>query len=118
MSPGQTHQMCLRFYGHRTWHGTWTAVCVDLDLAVERSTRQEAIEAMYQQVFGYIKVVLNTEDKDSLKYLLHRPAPLRDRMVFRLIYMLCWPRIIGKWLLGFVDSFVECFPLSEYTYAV
>jgi len=97
---------------HGTEHG------IDLDLAVERPTREEAIQAICQQVSGYVKAVLDTEDKDSLAYLLHRLAPWRDRMIFKLIFMLCWPRIIARWLLGFVESFDKCFPLSGYTYAV
>lgn len=115
---GKAHQLCLRFYGHRTLRGTWKAVCIDLDLAVDRPTREEAIQAINQQVSGYVKAVLDTEDKDSLAYLLHRPAPWQDRMIFKLIFMLCWPRIIARWLIGLVESFDKCIPLPEYTYAV
>lgn len=118
MSPKNVHNLCLRFYGRRTLRGTWKAVCIDLDLAVERSTREEAIQAINQQVYGYVKAVLDTEDKGSLSYLLHRPAPWGDRMVFKLIFMLCWPRIIARWLIRFVESFDQCIPLPEYTYAV
>ena len=118
MSSEQTFQRCLRFYGRRTFHGTWKAVCIDLDLAVERPTREEAIQAIYEQVCGYVKAVLDTEDKDSLSYLLHRPAPWQDHMAFKVISVLCWPRILRRWLLSCIESFEKCFTLPEYTYAV
>ncbi len=118
MSPETVRRLCLRFYGHRTWHGTWKAVCVDLDLSVERASREEAIQAIQQQVYAYIKAVLDTNDRDSWSYLLHRPAPLRDHIAFRLISMLRWPHIIARWLLVLVESFEKCLFVPEYTHAV
>ncbi len=116
MSPESTRkEFTLRCYGHRTLRGTWKAVCVDLDLAVERPTRDEAIQAIHQQVTGYLKSVLETNDNKSLAYLLPRPAPWKDRAIFKIIRTLCWPQYIARWLLCL--CLVERFSLPEHSHA-
>jgi hypothetical protein len=116
MSPESTRkEYTLRFYGHRTLRGNWKAVCVDLDLAVERPTREEAIQAIYQQVTGYLKVVFETKDRESLAYLFPRPAPWKDQLIFKIIRVICWPQYIARWLLCL--CLVERFQLPEHSYA-
>ncbi|MGD0972343.1 MAG: hypothetical protein ABSA04_13300 [Desulfobaccales bacterium] len=116
MNPESTREECvLRFYGHITWRRTWKAVCVDLDLAVERPTRDEAIQAIYEQTTAYIKAVLDTKDKESLSYLLPRPAPWKDRLFFQIIRIICWPEHIAKWL--HCICLTKPFPISEHSYA-
>ena len=113
MSPESTHT--LRFYGHRTRRGTWRAVCVDLDLAVERPTPDEAVQAIYEQVKAYIKSVLDTKDKESLSYLLPRPAPWKDQIAFKIIRILCWPKSIARWF--HCLCLTKPFSFFEHSYA-
>lgn len=116
MDPESTRkEYTLRFYGHITMRGTWKVVCVDLDLAVERPSLDDAIQAINQQTVGYLRTVCETNDQASLAYLLPRPAPLRDRLMYKLICVICWPQNIAKWLRCL--CLVKRFSLPECTYA-
>ncbi len=75
MAPQNASQKInIRCYGYRTWHGSWVASCIDLSLMVERPSMEESIKALQEQIILYIQSVLDTEDKESIYYLLPRPA--------------------------------------------
>jgi len=62
---------------------------------VERPSMEESIKALQEQILLYIQSVLDTEDKESISYLLPRPAPLRERLFYQLIAIAC--RVKGKY---------------------
>lgn len=84
----------LRCYGYRTWQRTWVASCIDLSLMVERPSMEESIKALQEQIILYIQSVLDTDDKESISYLLPRPAPFREKLFYQLIAIAC--RLKGK----------------------
>lgn len=81
--------MSFRCYGYRTWHGTWIASCIDLSLMVERPSKEDSIQALLDQIVLYIESVLDTEDKESTSYLIPRPAPFREKLLYQLITAAC-----------------------------
>jgi|WetSurMetagenome_2_1015567.scaffolds.fasta_scaffold525189_1 hypothetical protein len=89
MPENAPQKMSLRCYGYRTWQGSWIASCIDLSLMVERSSREESIQALLEQIVIYIQSVFDTEDKESISYLFPRPAPLREKILYQIISAAC-----------------------------
>ena len=58
-------------------HGYWYAECIDLSLAVRRTTRQEAIDALEEQVVLFLQTVAEEGLSPSLA---PRPSPLSHRL--------------------------------------
>ena len=106
-------QLKLRYYGYRTLRGPWIAVCIDLNLAVERPSWEEALKAVRQQAQGYINAVLKTEDKASLSYLLPRPAPWKDYFIYHVACAVGIVRQFKKLLI----CLSETLPLPQYSHA-
>jgi hypothetical protein len=122
MSPSKTpSEVCpeipvtltLRFYGYRTLRGPWIAVCIDLNLAVERPTWEEALKAIRQQVRGYINAVVAAEDKASISYLLPRPAPWKDHLIYRVACAVGFFRQLKKRLICLNETFFLPVPLPQ-----
>jgi hypothetical protein len=67
----------------------WVAVCVDLSLAAQADSLEEAKEKLDAQIREYIFDALAGEDRAHAGQLLTRKAPLR----FRLKYALASVRI-------------------------
>lgn len=111
----QPPQLNLRFYGHLTLQGTWVAVCIDLNLAVERPTWEEALAAVLQQAQGYINVVLETEDRSSISYLIPRPAPWIDHALYHLACAACFIRQLKKLMVCLTETFFLPVPISQYS---
>ena len=91
MDPQNASQkIIIRCYGYRTAHGTWIASCIDLSLMVERPSKEESVQALHDQILLYVQSVLDTEDKESISYLLPRPAPWKDYMMYGFISFAVW----------------------------
>ena len=110
INPGSPPSLKLRCYGYRTRSGAWIASCLDLSLMVERPSMEESIKALQEQIGLYVHSVLDTEDKNSISYLLPRPAPWRDQALYRFIALICHFRRICK---RFAFNFKEEFPLPQ-----
>jgi hypothetical protein len=108
-------ELKLRFYGHRTLRWTWIAVCIDLNLAVERPTWESALEAVREQARGYINAVLETDDKSSISYLLHRPAPWIDHLLYHVACTVCLVRQVKQLIVCLNETFFVPVPLSQYS---
>ena len=108
--PGSPPSLKLRCYGYRTRSGAWIASCIDLSLMVERASMQESIQALQEQIVLYVQSVLDTEDKKSISYLLPRPAPWREKLIYQLISMACRFKRICK---GTAFNFKEEYPLPQ-----
>jgi len=99
----------LRCYGYR-WRGAWIASCIDLSLMVERSSMQESIQALQEQIILYIQSVLDTEDTKSISYLLPRPAPWHEKLIYHLVSIACRFNRICK---GTAFNFKKEYPLPQ-----
>lgn len=111
MSPQDASQKInIRCYGYRTWHGSWVASCIDLSLMVERPSMEESIKALQEQIILYIQSVLDTEDKESIYYLLPRPAPFREKLIYQFIAMACRFKTICK---RAAFNFEEEYPIPQ-----
>lgn len=76
-------QLLIRCYAQRSG-GIWCAVCVDLCLAAQAETLQEAKLKLEGQIYNYLDEALN-EDKQHAEYLLSRKAPLMDLVKYHAI---------------------------------
>jgi hypothetical protein len=94
--PKTTTPLKLRCYGYKTRQGAWVASCLDLSLMVERPSMEESIKALHEQIVLYVRSVLDTEDKDSISYLIPRIAPWQDQVFYHLIAMICRFRSICR----------------------
>ncbi len=111
MAPQNASQKInIRCYGYRTWHGSWVASCIDLSLMVERPSMEESIKALQEQIILYIQSVLDTEDKESIYYLLPRPAPFREKLFYYFIAMACKFKRVCK---GLVFNFKKEYLLPQ-----
>ena len=81
----QPHKLVLRCYACGGGQERWYAVCLELNLAVEADTLHEIKVKMKDAIFTYLDTVLDTDDIDSIPYLLYRPAPIRDWAVYYFI---------------------------------
>lgn len=67
-------QHVLRCYGERT-EGQWVVVCLDLCLAVQADTFDEARERLDAQINSYLRDALEGQDREHADYLLSRRSP-------------------------------------------
>jgi|CryBogDrversion2_7_1035282.scaffolds.fasta_scaffold45430_2 hypothetical protein len=66
--------------------GYWVAMCIDLDLAVQADSAQQAQKLLNEQIFDYVAQAFS-EDSDHAVYLLSRRAPLQ---YFAMYYGIKW----------------------------
>lgn len=57
----------------------WVAACIDLCLAAQGDTRQQAMLALREQIALYMREAVST-DSEHAGALLSRKAPLRDQL--------------------------------------
>lgn len=67
--------------------GDWSAICVDLDLAVQAASQREAIDKMEQMVSSYIEDAMR-EEPQVRDRLLSRSSPFKLRFQLWLAYQL------------------------------
>lgn len=67
-------QLILRCYGKRVGN-QWVAVCVDLCLAAQGSSSEEARRKLFVQIDEYVHDALIGDDSEHAEYLLTRKAP-------------------------------------------
>lgn len=72
--------------------GRWLACCVDLDLFAVGEGPEGAARSLTQAVEGYLEAVLDPSKAGPVSHLLRRPAPLRERLYYRLLMLRGWLR--------------------------
>lgn len=77
-------QLVLRCYGCKR-SDKWFGVCLDLNLAAESSSLKDLKTKLKSMIYSYLETVLDTEDKESIPYLLQRKAPVADWLRYYLI---------------------------------
>jgi len=71
---------------------------------------EESIKALQEQIILYIQSVLDTEDKESIHYLLPRPAPFQEKLFYQLIAIACKFKRICR---GAIFNFRKEYPLPQ-----
>ena len=79
------NQRILRCYAKKE-QSYWVAVCIDLSLAAQADSMQEAIEKLESMIETYVDEAY-TIHKDYAHQLLNRKAPLSQRLTY--YYALC-----------------------------
>lgn len=82
----------------------WVAVCIDLCLAVQADSREEAKERLHEQIVLYVREAL-TVDADKAEQLLSRKAPLVDRLRYAFWHVVANRPRIRRNLRRLVQSF-------------
>lgn len=72
----------------------WVAICLDLDLAVQATTVEQARKLLREQMRCYVEEAV-TVDAEHAGYLLNRKAPLR---YFAMYYGIKWLNHAKRWL--------------------
>ncbi len=85
-------KLVIRCYGYRMPAGEYVGVCVDLNIAVQAESPQMLRIKMFKAIRSYIETVLDTQDRDSIPYLLSRKAPIKDWVLYYLIKLVCFIR--------------------------
>ena len=67
--------LVVRCYAEQR-NGHWEAYCIDLCLAVQAGTRDEAVYKLHQQLHDYVREALAGDDSEFAPQLLKRKAPL------------------------------------------
>jgi predicted RNase H-like HicB family nuclease len=75
-------EVALRSFTFGPVRGKYFAECIDLDLATQGDTIEEAIGKLQEAMFGYIETVFS--ENKSTKGLVLRPSPLSHRLRYRL----------------------------------
>lgn len=73
--------LLLRCYARRS-EGVWVAVCIDLCLAAQADTFEEARAKLDAQIMDYVYDALAGEDRAHAEELLSRRAPLSQRLEY------------------------------------
>ncbi len=73
------NHLLLRCYAEKD-EDQWLAFCVDLTLAAQGDTLEQARARLHEQIAEYVHDALIGEDRPYARDLLPRPAPLRERL--------------------------------------
>ena len=77
-------KLTLRCYGEKR-KGLWSIVCIDLCLAAQAKTEEEARLKLQEQIKEYICDACVGADKEHAEELLNRKAPLSMVMKYKMI---------------------------------
>lgn len=91
----KTKDLILHCYLKRTQSHQWVAVCVDLCLASQADTQNEARKKLDAQIRTYVEEAL-TIDRDHAVALLTRKAPVEQRIEYQVIRLLMLLRLFGN----------------------
>jgi hypothetical protein len=83
MSKMKSPDLIIRCYAKHTGN-YWVAVCIDLCLAAQADSFEEAKQKLQAQIVAYVEEAL-TVDRAFAAELLNRKAPIRQRIEYALI---------------------------------
>lgn len=75
-------QLVVRCYGKRDGD-QYVAICVDLCLAAQADSPEEARAKLFDQIIEYIDDALEGPDQEHAEYLLTRKAPLSQLLTYQ-----------------------------------
>lgn len=67
----------------------FVAVCIDLSLAAQADSMDEARRKLDLQIVDYLNDVLNGPEREHIKDLLPRKAPLSQQLRYQVIRLVC-----------------------------
>jgi predicted RNase H-like HicB family nuclease len=102
----KSEQLVLRCYAENKKE-YWQVFCLDLTLAAQGDTFEEAKEKLESMICSYVSEAL-TEDKDYADQLLSRPAPLNYWAKYYFYAVMCKT---GAFNNGMKQLFKETLPL-------
>ena len=114
------NDLFLRCYAQRGNDGLWEAFCLDLTLAAQGSTFEEARQVLHEQIQEYVIDALVGQDKEHVATLLPRKAPLRYWLKYYWIKAMCRINTVkshAQNMLSNTRSFREHLPLQPVTNA-
>jgi predicted RNase H-like HicB family nuclease len=76
-------ELMLRCYAIRR-DALWSAICIDLCLAAQGASFEEARRKLAEQIAEYVTEAV-TIDQEHAGYLLRRKAPLSQRLTWQLL---------------------------------
>jgi predicted RNase H-like HicB family nuclease len=101
------HHLALRCYAEKDGD-QWQAFCVDLTLAAQGDTLEQARVRLNEQISEYVHDALIGEDRPHARDLLPRPAPLRERVRYLAYSSL---HRLGMMPAGNREVFIELLPI-------
>lgn len=104
--------LVVRCYAHRTGKGNWFGLCIDFNIGAEADTPEELKSKMGEFIESYLETVFDTEDPDSIPYLLRRRSSLRHRAVYYGIRLLHFIRDLPN-RFTFERFIPLCFPAQR-----
>jgi hypothetical protein len=78
----------LRCYAERERDGSWFAICLDLNVAVQAASAKEAKAKLHTQIEQYVREAF-TVDKQYIDDLLPRRAPASFFIRYYVIRLIC-----------------------------
>lgn len=100
-------QLRLRCYAEQQSADVWVAVCIDLCLAAQGDTCQEAKARLNAHIDSYVEDAF-TVDRADIHQLIPRPAPLRQRVTYYLIHL----HLAGVLFRRTMRDFIRAIPLT------
>ncbi|MEA1049250.1 hypothetical protein U5801_05445 [Lamprobacter modestohalophilus] len=101
------NQLRLRCYAEHQGPRLWVAVCIDLCLAAQGETCEEARNKLDAQIDQYVEEAF-TVDRAYFDQLIPRKAPLRQRVKYYLAHL----HIASVLLRRSVHDFIRGMPLT------
>lgn len=86
-------EQVLRCYAERK-NQHWEAYCIDLSLAAQGGSAEEAIQKLYDQIQDYVYDAVVGQDRQFAEDLLSRRAPFRYVLRFYWLKLLCHARYL------------------------
>ena len=80
----KAQELVLRCYGRRTGD-QYVVVCIDLGLAAQAGSMEEARRKLFAQIQEYLYDALAGDDQEHADYLLTRKAPLSQIATYYLV---------------------------------
>lgn len=105
----RSYPLVFRCYAE-TEGDQWLAFCIDLTLAAQADTYQEARTKLHKQIASYVYDAIAGADQAHATYLLTRKAPLRYRVKYHAIAVFCRVRDAKKRM---SKVFVEALNVSQ-----
>ena len=85
--------------------GRWLACCVDLNLWAAAADSRAAMASLSEAIRGYLETALEDSEPRQWVRLLHRPAPLADRLYYAWLRLL--DHLNGKLASGWGHPYVD-----------
>lgn len=91
----KSYPLAFRCYAERD-DDQWLAFCIDLTLATQGDTFDDARRKLHEQICMYVSDAIEGPDQQHAEQLLTRKAPLRFRVKYHVYRLLERFQFLGK----------------------